>query len=28
MEDVKEKSGNAPMIGAIHLVTKKLGGDR
>jgi len=28
MEGLKEKSGNAPMIGTTHWVTKKLGGDR
>ena len=28
MEDVKEKSGNASMIGAKHWVNKKLRGDR
>ena len=29
MEDLKGKSGNAPMIGATHWVkNKKLGGDR
>jgi len=28
IEDLKEKSGNAPMIGATNRVNKKLGGDR